>query len=229
MNACPAATGYGTMERVATDLTPSFVAHRPQVSVPTEIRPITRARAIQYHPLSMSGKRKSVICEPKPSATRDEVPRGGPTRPYAWPSASSTARLSLPAPHPPFTEHRAFQLARLTPPPPSDPSLEPRGAPERLPSPTQHTPDAWTIPSSPLHRILPPRPQKTALTAPPPSPLPPLPDVVPSHDATSPVKSSHTESHRVTTSQLQSHRVTLSHYKPSLVTTNHYLVLSRPP
>ena len=73
MNACPPHPGYETTERVATNLTPSFVAHRPQVSVPTENNPITRARAIQYPPLPKSGKRKSVICEPKSSATRDEV------------------------------------------------------------------------------------------------------------------------------------------------------------
>ena len=203
MNGCPHQLGYETTERAVTILTPSFIAHRPQVHVPTKNRPITRARAPQIT-AHLSAYRAvpglnlpltyetSTLPVPSRPISEQHVPA------LIHHSSSSTVHRFVARPLSPPLSFRPLPHAAPCDTP-STTSSVPHGAPERMPSPTQHKPEAWIIPSSPLHRILPPRPLKTAPIASSPPPM------------SCPLTTRRAQSHRITPSHIESQRVNHSH------------------
>ena len=91
VHVCPHQPVYGTTERVATDPTPSFIAYRPQVNIPTETHSITGAPA--PHTI-INLPARAVVHDPNRSLSHTARTR---CLPQAEPSLSS-AFLRAPAP-----------------------------------------------------------------------------------------------------------------------------------
>ena len=123
VHVCPHQPGYGTTERVATDPTPSFIAYRPQVNIPTENLSITGAPA--PHTI-INLPARAVVHDPSLPLPHGANTLPAPGRTISKQRVPASARPSIPT-----TAHHS--LSRALPPRLSSQQL-PRAAPSDTPS-----------------------------------------------------------------------------------------------
>ena len=123
VHVCQHQPGYGTTERVATDPTPSFIAYRPQVNIPTENHSITGAPA--PHTI-INLPARAVVHDPNLPLPHGANTLPAPGRTISKQRVPASARPSIPT-----TAHHS--LSRALPPRLSSQQL-PRAAPSDTPS-----------------------------------------------------------------------------------------------